>query len=52
MGPFLTDTWIYNDKVLIVTYTATPPIAILIQSEQTTTSYKKVFDSIWKQVRK
>jgi sugar-specific transcriptional regulator TrmB len=52
MGPFPTDTWIYNDKVLIVTYTATPPIAILIQSEQTTISYKKVFDSIWKQVRK
>lgn len=47
MGPFPTDTWIYNDKVLIVTYTANPPIAVLIQSKETSESYKKVFDSLW-----
>ena len=38
---FPTDTWIYNDKVLIVTYTADPPIAILIINKQTANSYKK-----------
>ncbi|MCA9487399.1 MAG: hypothetical protein KC516_00380 [Nanoarchaeota archaeon] len=48
MGPFPTDTWIYNDKALIVTYTANPPVAILIQSKETSDSYKRVFDSLWK----
>jgi sugar-specific transcriptional regulator TrmB len=47
MSPFPTDTWIYSDKVLIVTYTANPPVAILIQSKETSDSYKKVFNSLW-----
>lgn len=45
---FPTDTWIYNDKVLIVTYTSKPPIAILIQSQETADSYKKLFLGFWK----
>ncbi|MBI1970628.1 hypothetical protein HYS47_02700 [Candidatus Woesearchaeota archaeon] len=45
---FPTDTWIYKDKVLIVTYTANPPIAILIVSRETANSYKKIFEGFWK----
>jgi len=48
LGPFPTDTWIYKDKVLIVTYTANPPIAILITSKETSDSYKRLFESLWK----
>jgi sugar-specific transcriptional regulator TrmB len=48
ISPFPTDTWIYNNKVLIVTYSADPPIAILIQSQETANSYKKIFEGYWK----
>jgi sugar-specific transcriptional regulator TrmB len=47
LTPFPTDTWIYKDKVLIVTYTAKPPIAILIVSQETANSYKKIFEQFW-----
>lgn len=46
---FPTDTWIYNDKVLIVTYTSHPPVAFLITSQETADSYKKFFDVIWRE---
>src|SRR3989338_8792141 len=44
---FQTDTWIYKDKVLIVTYTASPPVAVLIESQETANSYKKIFEGFW-----
>lgn len=49
---FPTDTWIYNDKVLIVTYSAKPPVAILITSKETAESYKQFFMSFWKKAKK
>ncbi len=49
---FPTDTWIYNDKVLIVTYTCKPAIAILITSQETADSYKKLFEGFWKKAKK
>ncbi len=49
---FLTDTWIYKNKVLIVTYSATPPVAILIESQETANSYKKIFEGFWKRAKK
>lgn len=49
---FPTDTWMYKDKVLIVTYTAKPPIAILITSQETANSYKKLFEGFWKNTKK
>ncbi len=52
LGPFPTDTWIYNDKVLIVTYTANPSVAILIQSKETAESYKKLFENFWKRAKR
>lgn len=51
LGPFPTDTWIYNDKVLIVIYTTKPPIAILITSKETSDSYKTLFNGFWKQAK-
>jgi sugar-specific transcriptional regulator TrmB len=48
---FPTDTWIYNNKVLIVTYTCKPPIAILIQSQETADSYKGLFNGFWKSAK-
>ncbi len=48
---FPTDTWIYKNKVLIVTYTAKPPIAILIVSQETANSYKKIFEGFWKKAK-
>lgn len=48
LGVFPTDTWIYKDKVLIVTYTAKPPVALLIVSQETADSYRKMFESFWK----
>ena len=51
LGPFPTDTWIYKDKVLIVTYTANPPIAVLITSQETANSYKRIFEGYWKNAK-
>lgn len=45
---FLTDTFIYNDKVLIVVWEATPPFAILIINKESAETYKNIFDVFWK----
>ena len=45
---FPTDTFIYNDKVLIVIWNANPSFAILITNKQTSQSYKKLFNVFWK----
>jgi sugar-specific transcriptional regulator TrmB len=49
---FPTDTWIYKNKVLIVTYTSKPPFAILITSKETADSYMKIFEGFWKNAKK
>lgn len=51
LGPFPTDTWIYKDKVLIVNYTTNPPVAILITSQETAESYKRIFEGFWKKAK-
>ena len=48
---FPTTTYIYNDKVLIVTCTANPPFAVLITNKETAESYKKLFDDFWKKAK-
>ncbi|PIN75100.1 hypothetical protein COV18_05090 [Candidatus Woesearchaeota archaeon CG10_big_fil_rev_8_21_14_0_10_37_12] len=48
---FPTDTWIYKNKVLIVTYTSKPPFAILITSKETADSYMKLFERFWKEAK-
>ncbi len=52
MSHFPTDTWIYNDKVLIVNYMADPPVAILIESKETAESYRNLFEEFWKKANK
>jgi sugar-specific transcriptional regulator TrmB len=48
---FPTDTLIYNDKVLIIMWTANPVFATLIVSKQAAQSYKKFFDVFWKNAK-
>lgn len=48
---FPNDTWIYKDKVLIVTYNSNPAVAILITSQETANSYKKIFEGFWKRAK-
>lgn len=48
IGAFPTDTWIYKNKTVIVTYSAKPPIAIVITSKETADSYKLLFEGFWK----
>ena len=48
---FPNDTWIYNNKVLIVTYSSKPSVAILITSQETANSYKKIFEGYWKRAK-
>ncbi len=45
---FPTDTFIYNDKVLIIIWNANPSFAVLIINKQSAESYKKIFDAFWK----
>lgn len=49
---FPTDTFIYNNKVLIVIWNANPSFAILITNKQTAESYKKLFNVFWKNAKK
>ncbi|MBU4341471.1 MAG: hypothetical protein KJ928_02595 [Candidatus Altiarchaeota archaeon] len=51
MTYFPTDTYIYNDKVLIVIFDANPPFAILIKNKQTAKSYMKLFKALWKNAK-
>ena len=51
MSYFPTDTYIYNDKVLIVIFDANPPFAISIKNKQTAESYVKLFNMFWKDAK-
>lgn len=45
----ITDTIIYNDTVILITWTAKPPIAVVIQNKENSESYKNQFKLMWKQ---
>lgn len=42
------DFFIYNDKVIQVSYTTKPLFAVLIRSEGLASSYRDLFETIWK----
>ena len=42
------DTYIYNDKVLLVVWKAEPPYSILIKSKEVAKAYRNQFEVIWK----
>lgn len=44
----LTDTMIYNDKVVLFIWTAKPPIAIVIQNKANADSYRNQFNLMWR----
>jgi len=41
-------TWIYGDKVAIITWTTEHPFAIRTTNKEVSESYKKYFYSLWK----
>jgi len=44
----ITDTIIYDDKVIIFIWTARPPLAIVIKNKDNAESYKNQFKLMWK----
>ncbi|MGV8150947.1 MAG: TrmB family transcriptional regulator [Candidatus Woesearchaeota archaeon] len=48
----LTDTFIYNDTVVLVIWTAKPPIAIVIKNKDNAQSYLNQFNLMWKNSKK
>jgi sugar-specific transcriptional regulator TrmB len=47
----MTDTMIYNDKVVLFIWTAKPPIAIVIQNKDNAQSYRNQFNLMWSHSR-
>jgi sugar-specific transcriptional regulator TrmB len=48
----LTDTFIYNDTVMLLLWTAKPPLAIVIKNSENAKSYRNQFALMWKQAKK
>lgn len=48
----ITDTMIYNDTVLLLIWTAKPPIAVVIKNQDNARSYKNQFRLMWKTAKK
>lgn len=46
-----TDTFIYNDKVILIVWNSLPPFAVLITSKDLAQSYKTYFGIIWKKAK-
>ena len=42
------DAFIYNDKVILVSYTTKPVFAVLIRSRGLAQGYRELFETIWK----
>lgn len=42
------DIWVYEDKVIQVSYAAKPIFAVLIKSKGLADSYKELFENIWR----
>ncbi len=48
----MTDTFIYNDTVVLVIWTAKPPVAIVIKNKENAQSYRNQFLLMWKNSKK
>ncbi|MDD5191692.1 MAG: helix-turn-helix domain-containing protein [Candidatus Nanoarchaeia archaeon] len=42
------DLWIFNDKIIQVSYTTKPIFAVLIRSKGLAQSYKELFETLWR----
>lgn len=49
-GP--TDTFVYNDKVILFIWKEDPPFAVLIKNKSAAQSYKSYFELLWRGARK
>ena len=47
-----TDTFIYNDKIIIFVWNEKPPFAVLIKNRSAAQSYKNYFKVLWKSASK
>lgn len=45
------DMWIYNDKVILASYTSKPIFAVLIRSKGLADAYRDLFGDLWKRAR-
>ena len=48
----LTDTMIYNDTVMLLIWTAKPPLAVVIRNADNAKSYRNQFGIMWKAAKK
>ena len=48
----LTDTMIYNDTVMLLIWTAHPPVAVVVKNRENAKSYKNQFEMMWKAAKK
>jgi len=48
----LTDTIIYNDKVVLFIWRAQPPTAVIIQNRENADSYRNQFNLMWQHAKK
>lgn len=48
----MTDTMIYKDKIVLLIWTAKPPIAVVIKNKDNAESYKNQFKMLWKIAKK
>ncbi|MFA5796517.1 MAG: helix-turn-helix domain-containing protein [Candidatus Woesearchaeota archaeon] len=51
-SPSMTDTFIYNDIVVLCIWTAKPPVAIVIKNKDNAQSYLNQFKMMWKGLKK
>lgn len=51
-NPSFTDTMIYNDTVVLLIWTAKPPLAIVIKNRENAQSYKNQFLLMWKNAKR
>ena len=47
-----TDTMVYKDTVLLLIWTARPPVAVMIKNAQNAKSYRNQFELMWKTAKR
>jgi len=48
----LTDTMIYKSTVMLLIWTARPPVAVVIKNAENAKSYKNQFEMMWKAAKR
>ena len=45
------DIWVYNDKIVLVSYTTKPLFCVLIRSKGLADGYRDLFNNLWKEAK-